>query len=153
MYRLLCSLSLLVVLFGCAIRPPDPTREFTSQEIAKRLIASTVYIKVVKRDSDSTFSTSHGSGFVIRPGYVATNYHVVDKMHLKFSSVRLVSSERELPIERIIDINKDYDLAIIQCARVKATALPLGDSDKVQIGETVYVSGNPKGFTGTFSAG
>ena len=29
----------------------------------------------------------------------------------------------------------------------------IGDSDKVRIGETVYVAGNPKGLEGTFSDG
>ena len=34
-----------------------------------------------------------------------------------------------------------------------APALPLGDSDTVQVGETVYVTGNPKKWKGTFSVG
>ena len=44
-------------------------------------------------------------------------------------------------------------MAIIQCSRLKAVPLSLGNSNKVEIGETVYVAGNPKGFAGTFSAG
>jgi len=46
------------------------------------------------------------------------------------------------------------DLAIIRVSNVDAPALSLGRSDKVQIGESVYVAGNPIGFLeGTFSNG
>lgn len=46
------------------------------------------------------------------------------------------------------------DLALIKVSDVGSPSLPLGNSDKVQIGESVYVAGNPIGFLeGTFSDG
>ena len=55
-------------------------------------------------------------------------------------------------------MSKNHDLAIVKVKGVKITgidvpALPLGDSDTVQIGDKVYVAGNPKGLEGTFSDG
>ena len=147
----MCLLSLLVVLTGCSIQLLDPSRNFSSQEIARRLVGSTVYIKVLRKTSSGVYQTSYGSGFVIRHGYVATNYHVIkDSSHI---SLRPVNSKRELPIDRIIHTEGRYDLAIIQCSRLKALPLSLGNSNKVQIGETVYVTGNPQGYAGTFSTG
>lgn len=142
---------LSVVLLGCTIRAPDPSREFTSEEIARRLLGSTVYIKTLRKTASNAYQMNYGSGFVIKHGYVATNYHVIrDSNHI---TLRLVNSERELPIDRIIHTDGRYDLAILQCSRLKAVPLNLGNSDKIQIGETVYVTGNPKGWFGTFSVG
>ena len=144
-------LIILANLLGCTVRLPDPARDFRSQEIAKRLMGSTVFLTVTRKTANNTFKTSYGSGFVIRFGYVATNYHVIkDSYHI---SLRLVNSQRALPIDRIIHTEGRYDLAIIQCSRLKAVPLSLGNSNKVEIGETVYVAGNPKGFAGTFSVG
>ncbi len=96
---------------------------------------------------------SHGSGFVIRPGFIATNYHVIEGIQLKLSKVRLTGSGKDLPIEAVITTDETYDLAILRCSRVKAPPLTLGNSAKVQVGEVVYVTGAPRGYTGTFSAG
>ena len=135
------ALVCLVLTTHCAtVQTAQP---FSSQQIAKRLLNATVYIKVVTLKNNQYY-THYGSGFVIQSGYVATNYHVVSGMNLKLSSVRLVNSKRELPVERIIATNPTYDLAILQCSRIKAVPLGLGNSDKVQIGETVFVSGNPR---------
>ena len=146
----LIILTTCLILSSCAM--PQPARHFTSQEIAKRLLDSTVYLKIAKKRKN-TYQYYYGSGFVVRPGYVATNHHVASRMVLKLSSVRLVNSKRELPITQIAATHTDYDLAILRCPRVKAVPLGLGNSDTIQIGDTVYVSGNPRGYAGTFSAG
>ena len=50
--------------------------------------------------------------------------------------------------------NCDRLLALIKVSDVSSAVLPLGSSDKVQVGESVYVAGNPLGFLeGTFSNG
>ena len=51
-------------------------------------------------------------------------------------------------------MDESHDLAILQVSVPDAQSLPLGDSDTVEIGDTVYAAGNPKGyFEGTFSSG
>ena len=45
------------------------------QTIAERLLAATVYLEM----HDDQGRQSHGSGFFIDDGLVATNYHVIEK--------------------------------------------------------------------------
>ena len=48
----------------------------------------------------------------------------------------------------------EHDVALLKIVDdVKVVSLPLGDSARVNIGETVYAVGNPIGFKGTFSEG
>ena len=57
-------------------------------------------------------------------------------------------------IEGIVAMNSLQDLVLIRVADVGSSVLPLGSSDSVQVGESVYVAGNPIGFLeGTFSNG
>ena len=149
MVKTLLLLLSFMYLIGC-VRLPQPTRDFTPQEIANRLLKSTVVIRVIR---SNPYRVSRGSGFVIKHGYIATNYHVVRGMKLKQSKVRLTGSDKYLPIESVVAYDRDYDLAIIRCSRVKAPPLTLGNSRNLQIGETVYVTGSPRGYTGTFSVG
>ena len=153
LHKLLILLLFFTVLLSCAVRLPDPTRNFTSQEIARRMIDSTVFLRIVRKTSAGSYQISYGSGFVVRSGYVATSYHVIEGMELKPSSVKLVGSGKDLPIELVVAEDRDYDLAILRCSRIKAPPLTLGNSKNIEIGEVVYVAGNPRGFKGTFSAG
>ncbi|MDE0398536.1 MAG: serine protease [Candidatus Poribacteria bacterium] len=47
----------------------------------------------------------------------------------------------------------ERDLVILKVAGVGPTILPWGNSDDVQVGDAVYVVGNPRGWQGTFSDG
>ena len=119
----------------------------TPQEIYKLAVHSTVHLGCM----DAKGNRWTGSGFVIRDGHIATNYHVVDNMWI--GSAKLVRKEEVSPVETILDIDKDRDLAIIKVVGLDVPGLPLGDSDTVQIGDTVYVAGNPQGLEGSFSEG
>ena len=88
------------------------------------------------------------------------NYHVIEAILNEdaIGGAKLVGKEDIYAIEDIVDFDKENDLAIVKVREVNGTgidvpALPLGDSDVVQIGEKIYVAGNPKGLEGTFSDG
>ena len=49
-------------------------------------------------------------------------------------------------------MNPKQDLVILKVSG-EGSPLPLGDSNMARIGESIYVTGNPKGWTGTFSIG
>ena len=142
--RLLLSFMVggLVLLCGTTVADDLPR-----QEIAEIALDSTVHLSF----TDAKGNRWTGSGFVVHDGYIATNHHVVDNMWI--GSAKLVGEEEIYPVETILDIDKERDLAIIKVAGIDAPALPLGDSNTVQIGDKVYVVGNPRGLEGLFSDG
>ena len=127
--------------------PAEPNSTLTPQEIAKIALGSTVHLGV--RDAEGESWT--GSGFVVRDGQIATNHHVIDNMSI--GGARLVGQEELAPIEAILAVDKALDLAIISVAGIDAPALSLGDSDTVEVMDTVYVAGNPQGLEGTVVPG
>ena len=148
---------LLVFLIGCAEDTETPTEAsqlltetsaLTVPEIAEIALDSTVYLQVKKPENQ----VGSASGFVIGEGLIVTSYHVIEDM-LTGSTARLVNSALIYPIEAIVAADKAHDLVILKSSGISAPPLPLGDSDTVRIGDTVYVTGNPKGYLGTFSVG
>jgi S1-C subfamily serine protease len=148
-----CILWLYVVISGCTITVSDTKRDFTSQELAQRLSKSTVVIRVARKDEDGRFRASIGTGFVVKSGYIATNFHVIDRMQPKLSRVSVPNSKKEYLIQRVVATDKDYDLAIIRCMQLRLIPVTLGNSNKLQVGEKVFIMGNPHRYYGTFSEG
>ncbi len=126
----------------------NKTVELTVQEIAKKARTSTVYIRTLNAKGDAVGS---GSGFYISPGKIATNYHVIDGTSTIFA--RVVDKEKWYVVESIVASDKLHDLAILKVPDISTPILTLADSDRIEIGENVYVIGNPQGWEGTFSEG
>ena len=152
--KLLLSLTVWGFVLFCGT---TMAADLTSQEIAKIALDSTVHLGIIHAKGGST-----GSGFFVGPNQVATNYHVIEDLLIAkarlVGGVKLVGEEEIYIIEDIIVYNKEWDLAVVKVREVKSTgidvpALTLGDSDAVQIGEKIYVAGNPQGLEGTFSDG
>lgn len=92
-----------------------------------------------------------GSGVIIdSQGFIVTNHHVI-KGHVKI--VVGLASGQEFTAE---PVGHDLlsDLAVIKITR-KASfkAAVFGDSDTVQVGDSVLAIGNPFGFNNTLTAG
>ena len=115
------------------------------QQIAGSLSASTVILELGGRGG------SHGSGFFIGDGLVATNAHVIDGA--ASGVVRVVNQPRRFVIEGIVAMDRAVDLAVVKVATVAVPALSLGDSDHVLVGDVVYTLGNPRDLEGVFSEG
>ena len=121
----------------------------TPQQIAKKALAATVLL--VMEDANGK-PLGLGSGFFVRPNQIATNFHVIEGATR--GTAKLVGEQTEYSIEVFTAIDETHDLAILQVSVPDVQTLPLGDSDAVEIGDPVYVAGNPKGFLeGTFSDG
>ena len=92
-----------------------------------------------------------GSGVVISPqGYIVTNNHVVDG----YQTLQVVFADGIQVPARLIGADAFSDLAVIKVdANVPAVA-ELGDSDQLQIGESVIAIGSPLGdFKNTVTSG
>ncbi len=97
--------------------------------------------------------TGLGSGFLTdAEGYILTNNHVVEdaqKITVKLSDERVFEAE-------VVGTDKPSDLAVLKIkGKVPAglVPLPLGDSDKLQIGEWVVAVGAPYGLYETVTTG
>ncbi len=117
------------------------------QQIAESLSASTVILEL----KDMNGRPSHGSGFFISPGLVATNAHVIDGR--VSGVVRIVQQPHPFMIDGIVAIDRSVDLAVVKVATVAVPALSLGNSDNVRRGDVIYTLGNPRSLEGVFSEG
>ena len=95
---------------------------------------------------------SLGSGFIINEqGYILTNAHVIHNA----TDIRVVLSEgkREYPA-KIVGADRITDTALIRIEPDHLlTVLPLGDSDRLRIGEMVMAIGNPLGLRHSVTSG
>jgi serine protease Do len=92
-----------------------------------------------------------GTGFIIdKEGFILTNNHVVERAdEIK---VRL-ADEREFSA-KIVGRDSKTDLALIRIeADQPLIPLPLGDSDRLEVGDWVVAIGNPFGLGNTVTAG
>ncbi len=95
--------------------------------------------------------TSLGSGFIIdKDGYILTNNHVVEKT----DEIKVKLSNKKEFNAKIIGRDPKTDLALIRIeTKEPLTPLPLGDSDKLEVGDWVITIGNPFGLDHTVTAG
>jgi len=92
-----------------------------------------------------------GSGVIISPdGYVLTNNHVVDGA----DEVRVAYGEprRELKAE-VVGRDPKTDIAVLKIDASELPAATLGDSDALEVGDTVFAIGNPFGVGMTVTQG
>jgi S1-C subfamily serine protease len=94
----------------------------------------------------------NGSGSVIdNQGHILTNFHVVDgaqKITVNFGGDKVYPA-------RFIGGDADTDLAVIKidAGAGALTVIPLGDSDKLSVGQKVLAIGNPFGLDRTLTTG
>ena len=118
-------------------------------QIAKNVGPAVVGVSNFKASRSSSGNSGlqeagSGSGFIIdaKKGFIATNNHVIEgaqKITINLSDGRNIDA-------KVIGADPLTDLAVLQIADTKnLTAVNLGDSSKVQVGESVVAIGNPGG--------
>ena len=141
--------TILVALFFFWIINTAPAQTtFSAEDIAEKALAATVYLEMKDKNGKTL---GIGSGFFVQPNLIATNYHVIEGAAK--GTAKLVGKYTTYNIEGVTATDKVNDLALIKVTAYGIKPLSFGDSDTVRIGETVYVTGNPKGLEGTFSDG
>src|SRR5881409_4310377 len=129
-------------------------------DLAERLQPGLVYVRVQRatpprdepaREEPGEPRRSTGSGFVIDPnGLIVTNAHVVESAGQ--IQVRLADGRR-FPAT-VVGRDGRVDLALLKIEGAsRLTVLPLGDSNKLRVGELVLALGNPFGLEQSVSFG
>ena len=93
---------------------------------------------------------SLGSGVVVsEDGIILTNNHVIedaDEITVSFADKREFKAV-------VVGTDAASDIAVVKIEATGLSAVPLGDSDALRVGEWVIAIGNPFGFAHTVTAG
>lgn len=125
---------------------------------AERVSQSVVNIDVRKNPREKRMTNfrlpeelrGNGSGFIFTPdGFILTNSHVIH--HANKIEVTLSDGRRFLG--DLVGDDPDTDLAVVRINGPKFAAAPLGDSQKIRVGQLVIAIGNPYGFQCTVTSG
>src|SRR5712671_3554700 len=100
----------------------------------------------VERETQAT-----GSGVIVdaAQGYVMTNAHVVENAN----SIEVTTKDNRHLKAKLIGRDPDTDIAVLQISGGSLTAVPIGDSDRLQVGDFVLAIGNPFGLGQTVTSG
>jgi len=92
-----------------------------------------------------------GSGVIVdaEHGYVLTNAHVVKGANL----IEVTTRDKRRFKAELVGRDRETDLAVLRINAEQLTAVPLGDSDQVQVGDFVLAVGNPFGLGQTVTSG
>jgi len=93
---------------------------------------------------------AQGSGFIVRSdGAVVTNYHCISNA----KDIKIKLGDKTLDVEGLIYADKENDLLILKVKGENLPVVKLGDIEKTNVGEKVYVISSPQGFENTISDG
>lgn len=107
---------------------------------------------VISSTQTSEAGAAAGSGFILdNEGHIVTNNHVV--ANATFVMVAFADGFQEQA--KVLGTDVDSDLAVIQVNQLPQGmhALPLGNSDKLQVGDWAIAIGNPFGLGGSMTLG
>ncbi len=96
-------------------------------------------------------SNALGSGVIVdaREGLVLTNHHVIDKA----SEISVTLNDGRTLAAELVGSDAESDIAVIRIPAEDLTAVPLGDSDALRVGDFVVAIGNPFGLGQTVTSG
>jgi Do/DeqQ family serine protease len=100
----------------------------------------------IERETQAT-----GSGVIVdaAQGYVLTNSHVTENGN----SIEVTTKDNRSFKARLIGRDPETDIAVLQISGSNLTAVPIGDSDRLQVGDFVLAVGNPFGLGQTVTSG
>jgi Do/DeqQ family serine protease len=99
-----------------------------------------------ERETEAT-----GSGVIVdaNSGYVLTNGHVVENA----TRIDVTTKDNRRFTARLIGRDNETDIAVLQIPADHLTAVPMGNSDDLQVGDFVLAIGNPFGLGQTVTSG
>jgi len=104
-----------------------------------------------QRQFEERETQATGSGVIVDAarGYVLSNAHVVENA----TTIEVTTKDNRRFPAKLIGRDAETDVAVLQIATQNLTAVPMGDSDRLQVGDFVLAIGNPFGLGGTVTSG
>ncbi|MDD2595588.1 MAG: trypsin-like peptidase domain-containing protein [Bacteroidales bacterium] len=135
-------------------------------DAAEMAVQTVVYVKVVKRAQishgtsvlDLLFGFANtpkdqvglGSGVIIRSdGYIVTNNHVVNGA----DEIEVTLDNNKVYKATLVGTDRATDIALLKIDADNLPSIPLGDSDRLRLGEWVLAIGSPYDLRSTITAG
>jgi serine protease Do len=102
-------------------------------------------------DSSSGIFVSVASGVIVdaKKGYILTNAHVIADAQ----TVTITLSDAHHYTAKIIGVDKPSDIALLQIKAKNLTAIDIGNSNDLKVGDFVATIGNPFGLSQTVTSG
>ncbi len=123
--------------------------------LAAKADSAVVFVKTLQEQTGRTgrrriVGEGLGSAFVYdKSGLILTNNHVIEdasEIHVVFGKVKEMKAT-------VVGADPPSDVAVLRVDAKNLSYLPLGDSDKMRVGDWVVAIGNPFGLSHTVSAG
>jgi serine protease Do len=126
----------------------------TTKTVSRRMPIDPLELFFGRRFSDENPAqqkvTSLGSGVIVsKEGHIVTNNHVLNGT----DDVTVQLSDGRQAKAKIVGSDGQIDLAVLKIDLENLTPLPIGDSDKVRVGQIVMAIGNPFGLDESVSQG
>ena len=135
------------------VKTASPFEGFENDEFFRRFFDD-FFGRQMPKHPKNFKQQSLGSGFIIsKEGYIITNNHVIEKAdEIK---VKLNETDKKSYDAKVIGSDKRTDIALIKIdpKGIDLPVAPLGDSEKIRVGEWVVAIGHPFGYGHTVSNG
>jgi serine protease Do/serine protease DegQ len=94
---------------------------------------------------------SAGSGVIVdaKQGYIITNAHVIENA----DEITVTLLDNRAHTAKVVGKDPGSDVALLKVQAENLTAIPLADSDRIEVGDFVVAIGNPFGLGHTVTSG
>lgn len=144
-------------------RPVSPQDRLSNNELAtiklfEDAAPSVVFITTTALQRDffsrrvTEVPSGTGSGFIWdRSGHIITNYHVIRNAN----RAQITLADQSTYMAEVVGVAEDKDLAVlkIDVGNNRLRPIPIGTSDDLKVGQSVYAIGNPFGLDQTLTTG
>ncbi len=117
---------------------PSGSKVYSAKEIYANNVESVVSIEV-----RSSYAVGYGTGFIIsEDGYIVTNFHVVENA----ATCNVTLYDDSVYSAKVVGFEESNDIAVIKIEpKGEIHSLLYGNSSDLQVGDNIYVIGNPLG--------
>ena len=128
------------------VKSIDTSKQLTAAEVYAQNVNSTVGVTTSITSTNfwgyQTTAAASGSGFIIsEDGYIVTNYHVIEGAE----SVKVTAYSGESYDATVVGYDESNDVAVLKIDATGLSPVVIGDSDNMNVGDSVVAIGNPLG--------